>query len=188
MSPLLARWQAGDPDALHEVLPLLYPEMRRTAEACLRGRGDTVSLEAAGLIHEVFLRIAGDKEPPRIHDKAHFLAFAAKMMRRILVDRIRERNTAKRGGGLPNLPLDDQLEGEGANLDTSLDVATALSRLALVHPSAARVIQLRYFGGYELQEVAEIVGASLTTVIRRLRRGEQWLAREMSPRRKARSK
>ncbi|MBS1824345.1 MAG: sigma-70 family RNA polymerase sigma factor [Acidobacteria bacterium] len=181
---LLERWQAGDAAALHAALQIAYPDMQRIAEMCLRGKGENVSLEPAGLIHEVFLRLAGEREPPRIGNKAHFLAFAAKVMRRIVVDRARERKTAKRGGGVPDLPLEDEVEGSRFNLEQTLDIDAALARLALVHPNAARVIQLRYFGGYELLEVAEIVGASLTTVIRRLRAGEQWLAREMRPRRK----
>lgn len=181
---LLERWQSGDAAALHAALQIAYPDLQRIAEMCLRGKGENISLEPAGLIHEVFLRLAGEREPPRIHDKAHFLAFAAKVMRRIVVDRVRERRSAKRGGGVPDLPLVDELEGACFNLEQTLDIDAALARLALVQPKAARVIQLRYFGGYELLEVAEIVGASLTTVIRRLRAGEQWLAREMRPRHK----
>jgi len=179
VTQLLERWQAGEGSALHAALPMLYRDLQRAAEMCLRGRGEDVSLEPAGLIHEVFLRLAGDREPPLIRDRAHFLAFAAKMMRRMVVDRIRERNSAKRGGGVPNVPLDDQVEGGALNLDEALDVEAAMTRLELVHPKAARVIELRYYGGYELQEVAEIVGVSLTTVIRRQRTGEEWLAREM---------
>ena len=184
VAPLLERWQAGDAAALHAALQITYTDMQRIAEMCLRGKGESVSLEPAGLIHEVFLRLAGEREPPRIRDKAHFLAFAAKVMRRIVVDRVRERNSAKRGGGVAALPLQDEVAGARLNLDQTLDVDAALARLALMHPKSARVIQLRYYGGYELLEVAEIVGASLTTVIRRLRMGEQWLAREMRPRRK----
>lgn len=184
VAALLERWHAGDAPALHAALQIAYADMQRIAEMCLRGKGENVSLEPAGLIHEVFLRLAGERQPPRILDSAHFLAFAAKVMRRIVVDRVRERNSAKRGGGVPDLPLEEEVEGERVNLEQTLDIDAALSRLALVHPKAARVIQLRYYGGYELLEVAEIVGASLTTVIRRLRTGEHWLAREMRPRRK----
>ncbi len=182
VTQLLERWQEGDGTALHAALQIVYPEMQRAAEMCLRGRAESVSLEPAGLIHEVFLRLAGEREAPRIRDKGHFLAFAAKMMRRIVVDGVRHRNSAKRGGGTPDLPLDEGVKGEGQNLEQTLDVDAAMARLALVHPKAARVIELRYYGGYELQEVAEIVGASLTTVIRRQRTGEAWLAREMRPR------
>ncbi len=178
---LIARWQSGDTAALPLLLHAIYGDLQRIAGSCLRGRGGD-SLEPAALIHEAFLRLAGDRSPPVIRDKGHLLAFIAKVMQRIVVDHIRERSSAKRGGGVPDLPLDDQLGAGERNIEQVLDIGTALARLAQAHPEAAMVLELRYYGGYELQEIAELTGVSLTTVTRRQRAGQAWLARQMRPR------
>lgn len=179
---LLQQWQAGNPTALNEAMQFVYAEMHRSAEWILRRGRQSITMQPTVLIHEVFLRLAGERVPPQIRDKRHFLAFTAKVMRRILVDGARQRNSVKRGGELHRITVSDQLESAGEDLDQFLMVDAALSNLFEANADLARVIELRYYGGYELQEVAEILEVSLATVVRRQRAAEAWLAREIAGR------
>ena len=182
VTQLLQDWQSGDPTAFDQALQLVYNEMHRSAQSYLRRNapGSNVTLQPTALIHEVFLRLSTGRIPPQIRDRRHFLALAAKVMRRILVDRARERCAVKRGGGAIRMPLDDHLESVHPDLDRFLLADSALTKLFAAHPDLARVIELRYYAGYEIQETAEILDVSTATVARRQRAAEAWLAKEIS--------
>jgi RNA polymerase sigma factor (TIGR02999 family) len=182
VTQLLQDWQAGNPDAFDQALELVYHEMHRAAQSYVRRGNQGQTLQPTALIHEVYLRLAAGKTPPQIRDRRHFLALAAKVMRRILVDRARERCAAKRGGGGHRMALDDHLESAYHDLDQFLLVDSALNDLFAEHADLARVIELRYYAGFEIQETAEILGISTATVGRRQRAAEAWLARSIATR------
>lgn len=170
LRPLLARWRQGDASARDEVFALTYPELRLVAAAMLRGeRGTTVSTR--DLVHEVVLRLVA---LDRIdwEDRNHFLALAARMMRRALVDHARARDAGKRRHhrvelvtGIPDAP----------RLDVA-DLAFALDRLAAIDPERAEIVEMRFFGGMEVTEVAQVLGTSEATVKRRWSSARLWLA------------
>lgn len=174
VSPLFARLRDGDPAALEEVVKALYRELHRMAAAHMRREGRDHTLQATALINEAYLRLR--QGPNQIHDRMHFLALAATMMRRALVDHARQKRATKRGGQLARVTLDDVMQGgREAPLVDVLAVDQALSELAAVNERASRVIELRFFGGHTDEEAAEILGVSLPTVRRAWTTGRQWL-------------
>lgn len=180
VTQLLRDWQGGDRKAFDLALDAVYHEMRRAAQAALRRGRPNQTLQPTALIHEVFLRLSTGKTPLQIQDRNHFLALAAKVMRRILVDRVREQNAVKRGGGAQRHALDDHLESRGRDLDQFLLIDSALNDLFQVEPELATVIEMRYYAGFEIQETATILGVSTATVARRQRAAEAWLARAIN--------
>jgi RNA polymerase sigma factor (TIGR02999 family) len=167
---LLEDWTRGDQDALAELMPAVYDELHRRAQAYLRRERPDHTLQPTALIHEAFLRLV-DQRSVRWQSRVHFYAIAAQQMRRILVDHARARHAAKRGQGLQRVSLDEaaglpeQSEAELIALDE------ALQRLAEVDPRTARVVELRFFGGLTVEETAEALGISDRTVKRAAGRG-----------------
>jgi RNA polymerase sigma-70 factor, ECF subfamily len=171
---LLRRWQQGDQDAVEELLPLIYGELRRIARRHLRGERDGHTLEATALVHEVYLRLSGGSEP-RWNDRVHFYAVAAQMMRRVLVDHARSRGAAKRGGSVVKVSLD---EARDPAVESGPDVVAlddALKSLEALDPRKSRIIELRFFGGLTLEETAAVVGLSVPTVVKETRLARAWL-------------
>jgi RNA polymerase sigma factor (TIGR02999 family) len=179
ITKLLADWNGGDPAALEKLTPLVYAELRRIARRQMRDERPGHTLQATALVNEAFLRLGGGRGSGW-HDRAHFYAVCAQVMRHVLIDHARAHARDKRGGGAPHVPLDEAavLAGEGASELVALD--EALRGLEEVDPQKARVVELRYFAGLSIEETAEVLGVSPTTVRREWRRAKAWLYRAVS--------
>ena len=174
ISRLLGAWRDGDSQAFERLIPLVYAELRRVADGYLRRERAGHSLDPTDLVHETYLRLA-DKNHPRWRDRVHFYAVAAQLMRRVLVDHARRARAAKRGGGAVRLPL-DQADGAAIGPETDiLALDAALSELEKIDPRRARVVELRYLAGLTIDEAAEALGVSKTTVIDDARLARAWL-------------
>ena len=167
-------------------MPQVYDELRRLAANYLRHERPGQTLQATALVHEAFLRLSKEKNPPW-KNRTHFLAIAALSMRQILVQRARARNAEKRGGGAEKLALEESVvadrrspEGEGGGVDV-LALDTALEKLAALDPQQAKIVELRYFGGLTVEEVAEALDISPATVKRHWAVARAWLHKELSP-------
>lgn len=175
---------AQSPD---ELMPQVYDELRRLAANYLRHERPGQTLQATALVHEAFLRLSKEKNQPW-KNRTHFLAIAALSMRQILVQRARARNADKRGGGAEKIALDESVmsrrspEGE-AGLAGGVDVLaldTALEKLAALDAQQAKIVELRYFGGLTVEEVAEALDISPATVKRHWTVARAWLHKELS--------
>jgi len=176
---MLAAWYAGDRDALDRLTDIVYPELRRIARQHLERRQPGESLESAALANEAYLKLvrAGGI---RCENRVHFLALCSQIMRRILVDHARRRGFAKRGGNALRVPLDEVLlaaESRGVEL---LVLDEALDALARIDRRKSRVVELRYFGGLNMEEAAEILGVSVDTAKRDWRMARAWLFAELT--------
>jgi RNA polymerase sigma-70 factor, ECF subfamily len=175
---LLQAWSGGDESALDKLTPLIYGELRRLARGYIGRERKDHTLQATALVNEAFLRMIG---PAKVEwqNRAHFFAVSAQLMRRILVDFARSRGYQKRGGGAPQVSLDEALmisPGRSADL-VALD--DALSALAKVDPRKARVVELRFFGGLTADETAAVLNVSADTVLRDWSLSKVWLLREL---------
>lgn len=172
---LLARAQGGDAGAVDALFERLYPELRRAAHRRLRGGGD-VLLDTTALVHESYERLAGQAGLSFV-DQAHFLAYAGRAMRSVLVDAVRERLAEQRGGGALHLALTTGLGERLAAADTPelLRVHEALEELAAIEPRLAQVVELRYFGGLANDEIAAALAVGLRTVERDWERARSFL-------------
>lgn len=175
----LARARAGDAQALDQLLPLVYDELRALAGAQLRDERTGHTLGATALVHEAYLRLA-ERERLEVQDRSHFFAVASQSMRRVLVDHARRRKRIKRGLGKDALPLEaiEDLVGEAA-ADELVALDEALTRLAAASPRAAQVVERRFFAGLTLEETAETLGTSLKTVQRDWLVARAWLRKEI---------
>ena len=175
---LLAQWRGGDDRALGELVPLVYNELRRLAGRYLRQEAPGQTLQSQDLIHEAFLRLIGQRHVDW-QNRAHFFGIAAQMMRRILTDHARGRLRDKRGGGVRPVLLAD-VPDRAARTDAEiLAVNDALVELAAIEPTLARIVELRYFGGLEHDEIAAVLDVSNATVRRRFRVAKAWLYRRL---------
>lgn len=167
LTELLALAAQGDRSAMDRVVAALYPELRRIAHARLRASGGTAPLQTTALLHESYLRLA-QAQALSLADRKHFLTYAAKVMRHVLIDLARERGAERRGGGIEALPLDEQADQLLAAGDSQalLRVHDALLALEAADAALARVVELRYFGGYTDAEIAALDGSSVRTVRR----------------------
>jgi RNA polymerase sigma factor (TIGR02999 family) len=177
ISRLLAEWRGGEPAALEQLTPMVYGELHRLARAFLRRGQPSQSLQPTALINEAFLRLLGQPHAIEWENRAHFFGIAARLMRLILVDQARAHRAAKRGGAAVAITLDDNMALSPKGAPDVLEVDEALDHLAKVDERKAKVIELRYFGGMDREEVAVAMGLTLATVKRDLRLGEAWLRR-----------
>jgi RNA polymerase sigma factor (TIGR02999 family) len=187
VTELLRAWGAGDAFAREALVPLVYEELRRQARQALGREGAGHTLQATALVHEAWLRLC-DQHDARWESRAQFFAIAAQVMRRVLVDHARTRRALKRGGGAVQVSLGDAEStaalGAGSadgRLD-AIDVLAlddALARLAALDPQKARLVDLRYFAGLSIPEVAAVLGVSLATVGREWAIARMWLRREL---------
>jgi RNA polymerase sigma factor (TIGR02999 family) len=179
LSRLLADASAGKREALDALLPLVYDELHRQAEAYMRRERPGHTIQATALVHEAYLRLM--KEPnTRWQNRAHFCAIAANSMRQILVERARARRRLKRAGDQQRITLSDAIPA--AAPDEALDVELldgSLTRLADLDPELARLVELRFFGGLSIEETSEVLGISPATVKRHWATARAWLKREM---------
>lgn len=175
---LLLDWRGGDDRALDDLLPLVYEELRGLARRHMAGEADGHTLEPTALVHEAWVRLVD--ADIAWQDRAHFFAAASRMMRRLLVDHARARSRQKRGGDRARVTL------QAADVVTpplDLDILAldeALEALAAEDPRKGRAVELRYFGGMNLEEIAEVTGVSIATVHRDLRMATAWLLARLS--------
>ena len=177
VSELLIAWGRGEPAALEKLTPRVYGELHKLARAYLRKGHPGQSLQPTALINEAFLRLLGQSPPVEWENRAHFFGIAARLMRMILVDHARHNHAAKRGGAAAAISLDDCMAVSPGLAPDVLEVNEALDRLAEVDERKAKVIEMRYFGGMDREEVAAALGLTVSTVKRDLRLGEAWLRR-----------
>ena len=179
ISGLIAAWGNGDEEALNRVVPLLYPELRRISRRHLARRAPGHTLDSAALVNEAYLNLirAGGI---RVQNRVHFLALCSQMMRRILVDHARDRGYAKRGGNAVRVPLDDVLLGAPVRGIGLLALDEALDSLSRIDARKGRVVELRYFGGLNVEETAEFLRISPETVKRDWRMAKAWLFAELT--------
>jgi RNA polymerase sigma factor (TIGR02999 family) len=178
VSQLLAKWKDGDQEALRELVPLVYAELRRLAHYYLQGENPGHTLESTALVHEAYLRLA-DRMPLQVQNRAHFFAVASHLMRQILVDYARRRRRAKRGGGC-RLTLDEAaLLSGGRNVDL-VALNSALNELSRLDGQQVQIVELRFFGGLSIPETARMLGISPATVKRHWTCARIWLHRELS--------
>src|SRR5262245_31645082 len=174
VSQLLHAWAGGDLRAGDELVPLVYHELRRRASGYLRHERPDHTLQATALVHEAFLRLAG-QDRVAWQNRGHFYAVAAQMMRRILVDHARERHAAKRPAAGMRVDLDDRIAAPEARGTDIVMLDAALTELAGLSAQQARIVELRYFGGLSEQEVADLLSLSRATITREWRRARSWL-------------
>jgi len=165
ITSLLKRWSEGDGDAFPQLVELAYDDLRAIAHRRLITAAGGQTLATTALVNEAYLRLAG-RDGGSWESRAHFYAFASRAMRHILVDHARRARAEKRGGGQDALPLDEQLAAGGRESVDLLGIDDAVERLASRHPRMAQVVELRFFGGLTVSEVAEVLGASARTVER----------------------
>jgi RNA polymerase sigma factor (TIGR02999 family) len=175
---LLVAWSNGDRAALDQLMPLIYGELRRMARRYMAGQPLGHTLQTTALIHEAYIKLAGQEEK-RWQNRAHFFGVAAQAMRHILVDHARTRHAAKRGGAVRAFSLDEAAVLADDQAATLVALDDALKSLAQFAPRQSQVVELRYFGGLSVKETAEVLKVSAETVTRDLRMAKAWLLREM---------
>jgi RNA polymerase sigma factor (TIGR02999 family) len=178
---LLAQMKGGNQDALARLMPLVYRELRLLAGHFMRGERPGHTLQATALVHEAFLRLAG-QDHADWQCRTQFMGVAAQLMRRVLVDHARRRATAKREAGA-QVTLNDAHLNQGANIGQTeeiLAVDEVLGRLNQFDPQQARIVELRYFGGLSVEETAEVMGISTATVKRDWAMAKAWLATQLT--------
>ena len=178
VTQLLGRWRNGDREALDSLIPLVYEELRRIAQHYIRNERPGHTLQSTALVHEAYVRMI-QQDLPDWQNRAHFFAVAAQLMRQILVDHARAYRADKRGGGVCNVALD---EAEEDALQVDVDILAlddALKTLSAMDPQQGEVVELRFFGGLSIEDTAEVLGISSSTVKRDWITARAWLHREL---------
>jgi len=181
ITQLLMNWSQGDKAALDQLVPLVYPELRRLARRHMDREDPAHTLQTSALINEAYLKLV-DQQNVEWQNRAHFFAVAAQVMRHILVDHARTRNYAKRGGGAPKLPLDEAAALIEQRAGQLIALDDALRDLATLDERKSQIIELRFFGGLSLEETAEVMEISPSTVQREWRAAKAWLHHTMTNR------
>src|SRR5215831_14912806 len=178
VTDLLTRWSDGDDAALAELTPLIYQELRRLAHRHMGGERPDHTLQTTALVNEAYLRLA-DQTNPRWQNRAHFFAVAARAMRQILVSYARSQRSQKRGGGAVKMELDEAALVSPEESREIVDLHEALERLAILDSRKAQVVELKYFGGLDYDEMAEVLKVSTVTVRRDWVFAKAWLHNEL---------
>jgi RNA polymerase sigma factor (TIGR02999 family) len=176
---ILSAIEEGDPHAAEQLLPLVYGELRKLAAQRLSREKPGQTLEATALVHEAYLRLVDVERAAQWDSRGHFFAAAAEAMRRILVDRARERGRAKRGGKFKKLDIDAIDLATTAAPDQLLAIDEAIEKLAHDDPPAARLVELRYFAGLTVEEAGKAIGISTATAYRHWNYARAWLHNEL---------
>jgi len=178
VTELLVRWRSGDKAALDSLMPLVYIELRRIANRYLQGERSDHTLQSTALVHEAYVRMI-EQALPQWQNRAHFFAVAAQLMRQILVDHARSHRASKRGGDVYKLALEDA-EEQPKVLDFDIvALDDALKSLALMDEQQSRVVELKFFGGLSVEDTADVLGVSASTVKRDWTTARAWLFREL---------
>jgi RNA polymerase sigma-70 factor, ECF subfamily len=178
VTALLNKLAAGDQDAAAQLIPLVYEELRHLAARRLRQERPDHTLQATALVHEVYVKLSAQKDA-KWQNRAQFFGVASQVMRRILVDYARGQQRIRRGGKQQKVSLDDVVLVSPDRTEEVLGVHESLSRLEKLDARPARVVELRYFGGLTVEEIAEVVGVSTKTVMRELNVAKAWLYGEL---------
>ena len=178
VTQLLQQWSHGDDAALAEVAPLIYEELRRLAHYQMAGQRADHTLQTTALVNEAYLRLA-DQTNPNWQDRAHFFAVAARAMRQILVNYARSNQAQKRGGGGARIELDEAALISPEQSKEIVDLHEALEELATLDSRKAEVVELKYFGGLDYDEIAEVLKVSKITVRRDWEFARAWLLKEL---------
>ena len=179
ITALLRAWSQGDRTALDCLIPIVDRELRSVARRCLESRRDSTVLDTTELVNEAYMRLI-DRKRAEWHDRVHFFAVSARIMRHILVDHARARHTAKRGGATHSIPLDEAaVPDPGGGPWDLIAVDQALSALAKFDQRKEQVVELRFFGGLTIEETADVLNVSPETVRRDWRLARAWLVREL---------
>ena len=178
VSQLLINWGQGDESALEKLIPLVYDELRKMAHYQMARENPGHTLQTTALANEVCLRLLGGAEVSW-QDRGHFLALSAKLMRRVLVDHARGRGRVKRGGAMIKMSLDDSLAARVGQDTNIIALDDALSSLATVDARKAKTVELRFFGGYSVEETAKILNVSIRTVMNDWKFAKVWLLRSL---------
>jgi len=178
ITQILLNWKKGDEAAFEELIPLVYPELKRLARSHMRRENPGHTLQTSALINEAYLRLV-DQQNVQWQDRGHFFAVSARIMRHILTDHARGHSRNKRGAGAPHVPLDEAeaLAQERAAEIIALD--EALKTLAAVDARKSQLVELRFFGGLTVEETAEVMGLSPITIKREWRSAKAWLHTEV---------
>jgi RNA polymerase sigma-70 factor (ECF subfamily) len=179
VADLLTRWSDGDDAALAELTPLIYEELRRLAHRHMGGERPGHTLQTTALVNEAYLRLA-DQTNPRWQNRAHFFAVAARAMRQILVSYARSNRAQKRGGGAFKVELDETAIVSPEQSKEFVDLHEALERLVTLDSRKAQVVELKYFGGLNYDEIAEVLKISRVTVRREWEFAKVWLYDELN--------
>jgi RNA polymerase sigma factor (TIGR02999 family) len=177
VSQLLARWEAGDREALHSLVPLIYRELRRQAHRYMRQERPGHTLQTTALVHEAFMRLH-HLAPAHCENRAHFFAISAQLMRQILVDHARRRKAAKRDGGA-RLTLEDVTSLIASRSVDLLELDDALKSLGQLDAQQSLIVELRFFAGLSIEETSQVLGVSPATVKRDWATARVWLHRNM---------
>jgi len=175
---LLQAWSSGDETAFEGLIPLIYKELHRIARRYLSRERPDHTLQTTALINEAYLRLAGARTLPW-QDRTHFFAIAAQVMRRILVDHARSRQNLKRGGAVRHVSLDEALTVCRERSAELVKLHDALTALSAVDPRKGQVVELRFFGGLNIEETAHVLKVSPDTVMRDWKFAKVWLLREL---------
>jgi RNA polymerase sigma-70 factor, ECF subfamily len=175
---MLREWSNGDERALDQLLPIVYKELRRLAASYLRRERSDHTLQPTALVHEAYLRLIGQREA-RWQNRSQFFAVAAQTMRRVLVDHAKGRHRFKRGGERLKLSLDEAMILSDDRASDLIALDDALNELAGLYPRKSKVVELRYFGGLSVEEIADVLGVSRNTVIRDWSLAKAWLYQEL---------
>ena len=180
ITDLLNRWSEGDRHALDQLMPVVYADLKRVAGRALVNERFQITLDSTALVHEAYLRLV-DQNRIQWNGRGHFFGAAAQVMRRILVEHARRRITRKRGGGAPHEPIERTI---AVALEPDIDVLAlddALAALAATDADSARVVELRCFGGLSIDETADVMGISPSSVTRLWSFARAWLYRRLNP-------
>jgi RNA polymerase sigma-70 factor, ECF subfamily len=177
VTALLQAWRRGEQSALDRLVPLLHAELRRLAHRHMRGQPPGISVQTTMLVNETYLRLT-DASHISCHDRAHFLALCAQLMRRILVDFARARGSLKRGGAF-RIEFDESWQLAAGLPQDLVGLDDALAHLARIDPRKAKAIELRFFGGMSVEDTAEVLAISRETVLRDWRMARAWLKSEI---------
>ena len=180
VTALLGQLRAGNQEVAGQLVPLIYDELRRIAGAQMRRERAGHTLQATAVVHEAYLRLAGEQEI-QWQSRAHFFAIAARAMRQVLLDYARQRHAGKRGGeGAQKVEIDVDLLAGANRIQDIVAIDEVVTRLSELDQQQGRIVELRFFGGLSVEETAEAMGISDSTVKREWRLAKAWLHRELA--------
>jgi RNA polymerase sigma factor (TIGR02999 family) len=179
VTELLINWNKGDREALDEMLPLVYDELRRIAARCMKREKSEHTLQPTALVHEAYMRLV-DQRQVDWKNRAQFFGLAAEMMRRILVNHAVQKQTSKRGGEALRVSLSDANELSTSSDTNLVALDEALTRFSEVDSRKSRIVELKFFGGLTTNEIAEVLQVSVATVEREWSLARAWLFREIN--------
>ena len=177
---LLAKWKDGEPGAFNHLVPLVYPHLREVAASYIRREKNPGVMQATSLVHELYLRLLGQKKT-EWEDRSHFYTFSAKVMRMILIDHASGTQAQRRGGTAEHVPLNEDMAWVGLGSVEMIELNRALDALAQVDPEKVQMVELRYFLGCTAEETAALMKVSKATVDRDLKFARAWLFRRIEP-------